>query len=119
MLLRVATTDKALVKRLLLDDVNPGSGKIELSPDCTLTPAHAYQPSQGMRGMPEVMEFVVVAGTNIGFNLIASWLYDLIKNRRAQAELNGKDITAEATSAEAVENLIKSESDNGTGTGTL
>jgi hypothetical protein len=103
------TTDKLLIKQLLLDDLSTATGAIELSQDCKITPLQAYQPSAGMVGVPEILEFGAVVVTNVGCNLLASWIYELIRHRGAKVELNGKEVSARDLDVQQMASLVEKE----------
>lgn len=115
MLLRVQTTDPKLVKQLLADDVNDSTGSIELADDCKVTPRHPYEPSSGMIGVPQVLEFVVLVGTNVGCSVFSAWIYDLIKHRGAKVEINGKDLSSEPAEVANITKMVSKEMTDGQG----
>lgn len=109
MILRVQTNDPKLAKKLLADDVSASSGSIVLSNDCKVTPQQPYEPSSGMIDVPQVLEFGVLVGTSIGCGVLAAWIYDLLKNRGAKVEINGKDLSSEPAKVELITAIVTEE----------
>ena len=103
--LRILTSDRQLIKELLMEDIDKFSGRIELSTDCSIKPLQTYEPSYGMIGTPEVLEFIVIVTTNIGSGLLANWIFEMIKKRNIQAEIDGKQFPF---SQEEIEQIIQS-----------
>lgn len=99
------------MERLLSKDLD-NERRLVLSEECIIQPVQDYQPSRGMVGAPEILEFTGIVITNIGCGLLASWLYDLIKNRRIQAEINGRELPENKDELESeIISIINAEDD--------
>lgn len=93
MILRLLVNDDRLIRNIY-SEVDPHTGQIELEADTQIKPLQAYEPSFGMTGVPEILEFLLGATTTVACEVLAAWIYDKIKDRKAKAEINGKELPA-------------------------
>lgn len=91
MVLRMMISDDKLIKSIY-SEVDEKTGKIDLGGKGSIQPLQEYQPSFGMTGVPEILEFLLGATTTVACQVLADWIYDKIKDRKTKAEINGKEL---------------------------
>ena len=90
--LRLMTDDSSLIYDLLEKMVGDKLEVIQLSDSCKIKLLQKYIPTKGMIPVKEILEFSVDIIKSIGVGLLTAWLYDLVKNRRVKAEIDGKKL---------------------------
>jgi hypothetical protein len=88
MTVRIQTADSGLIKRLLLTDLD-AEKRIPIGEGCYLVPETPYEESHRMAAIPRILEFAVTAARDVGFGVLASWLYELMRNQRVEVEVGG------------------------------
>jgi hypothetical protein len=101
--LQITTTDAALLKDLMegAGDTEGASVAIGDSGSLTLT---RHRRSRAW-GQPEVINFALHIGTTLVVPIIASWISEKLKDRKAKLTLNDQTITS--VTQQSLEFLIK------------
>jgi hypothetical protein len=101
--LQITTSDAALLKDLMEGAGDDEGASVAIGEDGSLTLTN-HQRSRSW-GHPEVINFALHIGTTIAVPIIASWISEKLKDRKAKLKLNDQTVTS--LTQQSLEFLIK------------
>ena len=99
----ITTTDAALLKELMKDAAADEGTTVAFGEGASLT-LERHSRSRAW-GQPEVIQFALHIGTTIAVPVIAGWISERLKDRKAKMKLNDQTVTS--VTQQSIEFLIK------------